>query len=135
MSLKLFDYECDNCGTIVERLVETDNEIRKRCHCGCMPKRIISFGRSATSDTWTRDSANALLDMEVARKSKDPVERELAVNPNRENLERYMRARGLRFAENEKGAPPVYRRPPEPDLKEVADKLYKQHRERTRIEL
>jgi hypothetical protein len=135
MSIKVFDYECDSCGRIVEHIIDLEREGVKSCRCGGVMKRIISFGRPSVNETWTRDSAAALLDMEIARRSSDPIERALALTPNRENLQRYMKAKNLRFAENEKGAPPVYRRPEEPDLNKIVDKLYNKHRERNRIEL
>jgi len=85
--------------------------------------------------SYAKESAAALLDMDAAKRSPDPLERELATNPNREHLRKYMRAKGLRHAENEGGAPPTYRKPPERDLRDIADLLWRRHQGRQRIEV
>ena len=134
----LVDMECRKCGRIVEELIETGDDPGILCICGGDYKRIFTMGGIYVGNqdgSYARDSAAALLDMDTAHKSPDPLARELSANPNRENLRRYMKAHNLRHAENEKGAPPVYRKPPERDLRDITDLLYRRHRERNRIEI
>lgn len=132
------DFECQGCGGIFEELINSGDWHSNCPKCGEMSNRIITVGRvyMGNSDgSWAVDSANALLDIDVSRMSNDPLERALATNPTRENLRRYMRSRGLRIAENEKGAPPVYKRPDPPDLSRISDQLYHRLRDRRSVTL
>lgn len=134
----LSDFECSWCGNVHEELIEWDDTQAVCPKCHAASDRIITLGGVYTGNqdgSYARDSAAALLDMDTAHKSPDPLARALAANPNRENLKAYMKAHNLRHAENEKGAPPVYRKPPDRDLRDVADLLYRRHRERQRIEI
>jgi len=133
----LVDFSCRRCG-VYERIVDAGTWTDKCPTCGRKTKRIFSVSRVYLGNqdgSYAAESAAALLDMDIARRSADPLERNLATNPNRENLQKYLKAKGLRHAENEKGAPPVYRRPPDPDLKSIADALMRRHQERKRIEI
>lgn len=133
----LVDFLCKTCG-VHERIVDSGTW-RDTCPtCGRKTKRIISMTGVYTGNqdgSYATESAAALLDLPIARKSTDPVTRNLATNPTRENLRKYLKAKGLRHAENEKGGPPVYRRPPERDLRPIADLLMRRHQERKRVEL
>lgn len=140
MSLRLYDFECQNasCGRIHEAL-EHDSVLARVCpFCQWHAKRIISVSGAfcANEDAeWVRSSAAALLDPDIARKSHDPIERRLAENPTRSNLSAYMRHKGLRIVENEKGGPPVYRKPEGPDRAAIRKQLVEKHVARRRIEV
>jgi len=139
MSLRLYDYECRHCGKIKEILTDSDETDIIPCLCGGNAHRIISapgvhLGNQDAK--WIRESAAALIDREVALKSKDPLERKLATNPDRASVKAYMKQKGLRYYENEKGAPPVYKKPPEIDTRSIGEAVYKKFRkEHRRIEV
>lgn len=138
--MPIYDYLCDKCGHISEHIHGINENPEMNCHLceGGVARRIISASGQYLGNLdspWTRSSAEALLDREVAKHSKDPIERALYENPNRENLNRYMKHKGLVIAENINGAPPVYRRPEEVDTRKLGDELYRRHRERKRLEV
>jgi len=111
------DFECANkrCKKLEEDVLIESHVWYKTCrHCGHDAKRIITIGRvnMANEDAQhIREAAKTLLDPETARHSDKPHVRDLAESPTRSNLQRYLKAEGLRYAENEKGAPPLYRKP------------------------
>jgi hypothetical protein len=82
-----------------------------------------------------RESVNALLDMETAHLSDKAHVRELAAHPTRSNLKRYLKAEGLRYAENEGGAPPRYKRPEAPDTSKIVKELIEKKRKRDGLEV
>jgi len=135
------DFECQNkrCKRLEADVLIESHVWYKTCrHCGHDAKRIISLGRvnMVNEDArHIRESAAALLDMEVARKSKDPIERALAESPTRSNLKAYLKHKNLRYAENEKGAPPIYRPKPELDMTKARNEAWERHRERNRLEI
>jgi len=135
--MPIYDYECKKCG--VFESIERINDTWTSCPtCGKNSKRIISMGgvNIVNEDVLhVRQSAEALLDKESAARDPRPHARDLAKNPTRSNLKRYLKAEGLRYAENEGGAPPRYRRPEGPDSKAITNDLYKKHREREAIEI
>lgn len=133
----LADFQCKACG-VHERIVDSGMWHDKCPTCGRKTKRIMSVSGVYTGNqdgSYAKESAAALLDMDAAKRSPDPLERELAANPNREHLRKYMRAKSLRHAENEGGAPPTYRKPPGRDLRDIADLLWRRHQGRQRIEV
>ena len=139
--MPIYVYECDKCGDQTEHILSIHADPQMNCHkCeGGVARRIIvaSGQYCANQDSpWVRSSAAALLDPDIARKSHDPIERRLAETPNRENLKAYMKHKGLRIAENEKGGPPVYRKPERgPDRAIVRKQLTEKLIARRRIEI
>jgi hypothetical protein len=137
MSLALFDFECPEHG-IFEELIDRRFWLEKCPKCGKMCHKIISACKInvANDDAQhIRESANALIDKETARFSEDPVTKALAEKPTRSNLNAYLKANKIRHVENEGGAPPRYRKPPEPDKKVLIKELYEKKRKRDRLEV
>ena len=130
----IVDFECQNkrCGAIEMDVMIDSNEWERTCPaCGAESKRIIAIGRINTANddaVHIREAAKALLDPDTARKSDKPHIRELAENPTRSNLNRYMKAEGIRYAENEKGGPPVYKRPAKVDMTKAKKEAYESYR-------
>jgi hypothetical protein len=103
-----------------------------------MSRKLISACRVniANEDALhIRQSAEALLDRETAHLSDKPHVRALAAKPTRTNLKAYLKAEGLRYAENEGGAPPVYRKPPPVDEKKLAEKVMQARIKDRRLEV
>ena len=137
--MPVYDYSCRKCG-IFEQLAKV-NEVWASCpSCGKNSKRIISIGKSAVNMAnedvlHVRQSADILLNKETAANDPRPHARALANNPTRTNLKNYLKAEGLRYAENEGGAPPRYRKPEGRDREAITGELYQKHRERSAIEV
>lgn len=135
------DFECTNkrCKKLAQDVLIDSYIWYRRCpYCGHDAKRIITLGsvNCANEDAQhIRESAAALLDMETARHSKDPIERALAESPSRSNLNAYLRHKNLRYVENEKGGPPVYRKKPDPDMSRVQREVMERYRDRNRLEV
>lgn len=134
----LADFECRRCHHVHETLCERDQAGAKCPKCGGKAKRIITLAGVYLGNQdakWVRESAAALIDREVALKSRDPLERKLATNPDRSSVREYMNRKGLRHFENEKGAPPVWHKPQDPDVRKLGDEAYKRHQDRKAIEV
>jgi|LSQX01.2.fsa_nt_gb hypothetical protein len=132
MAIRLFDFECPKHGLFEDF---QDAEINRiPCPvCGKVSMKRPSIGRVNVVNEdapHIRESAQALLDPETAHLSDKPHVRALAKNPTRSNLQRYMKAEGLRYVENEGGGPPRYRKPPDPDMSDVAGEILKKRRKR-----
>lgn len=124
----LFDFECSSCGTITEQLVDRDTETIACPVCGSEARKY--FGRSAgarlpDSAEWIH-SIKDVLDKE----SKAPHIREFFKSPTRENLQALMKKEGIRHMER---GEEIRKRQPDFDEDRMADRLLKQHMERTRI--
>lgn len=135
------DFECTNkqCKKQEPDVFIENHVWYKRCpYCGHDAKRIITLGSVNTANEdapHIRESARALLDPDTARHSDKPHVRALAENPTRSNLNRYLKAEGIRRAENEGGAPPRYRAPEKPDKEQIRKEVYEKYRERNAIRL
>jgi hypothetical protein len=80
----LADFQCKACG-VHERIVDSGMWHDKCPTCGRKTKRIMSVSGVYTGNqdgSYAKESAAALLDMDAAKRSPDPLERELAANPN-----------------------------------------------------
>ena len=133
----LFDFNCPDHG-IFEKFHNRNFWFAKCPTCGKKSHKILSIGRINTANEdapHIREAANMLLDKETAHLSEKVHVRELAAKQTRSNLNRYLKAEGIRHAENVKGAPPVYRKPDEPDKKALIDELWKKKRKRDRLEV
>lgn len=136
----LVDFECANptCGTIFEELAAPAQEFMFCPACGSRAKRIISVSGAYLGNQdakWIRESAEALVDKEAAVHSKDPLERQLATNPTREAVRAYMQQKGLRYFENQGGAPPRWKRPKEPDTSGRTERMWRKLQEMRRMEV
>lgn len=134
----LRDFECPS-GHITELFCH-DKQKKTKCPvCGKKAHKIITQGKSNLQAdegaAWIKESADALLDRETAHLSDKPHVRALAQEANRTNLRNYMKAEGIRHAENEGGGPPVYRRPERRSTEETARILYERHRERKALNI
>jgi len=126
------DFECMKCGHIHEDIIDSSVWEGTCPKCGGKTKRIMTLGgvNCANEDAkHIRDSASSLLDMETARYSDKPHVRELAENPTRSNLNRYLKAEGIRYAENEKGAPPIFQRRQPIDRDRLRKEVYDTYRQ------
>jgi len=137
--MPIYDYNCKKCGEFesIERISDTWTICPT---CGKRAKRIISLGGTAVNMTnedalHVRQSAEILLNKETAPTDPRPHVRDLANNPTRSNLKRYLKVEGLRYAENEGGAPPRYRKPEGRDRGAITKELLEKHRARTAIEV
>lgn len=137
MAIRLFDFECPRHG-LFEALVDAEKK-RVLCpRCGRISSKRPSIGRVNVLNEdapHIRESARALLDPETAHLSDKEHVRALAKNPTRSNLYRYLKAEGLRYAENEGGAPPRYRKPPDPDAGNIAAELLARKKKRDALEV
>lgn len=126
----LADFQCTyrKCGRIEEDLFIESGQWYKQCPaCRNLSKRIPSIGRINTVNddaSHIRDAARHLLDPDTAHLSDKVHVRELATNPTRSNLNRFLRAEKIRYAENEGGAPPRYKRPPKPDTTKQREAMH-----------
>jgi hypothetical protein len=137
MSFALFDFECSDHG-IFESLRERKFWFAKCPVCGKRSHKIISAPRInlANEDApHIREAADVLIDKETARFSDDPHVRALAEKPTRSNLNSYLKAKNIRYVENEGGAPPRYRKPEGPDRKALVKELFEKKRKRDRLEV
>lgn len=136
--MPLYDYECPKHGVFEEFASTCSKSLIKCPRCGKISRKLISACRInvANEDAFhIRQSAEALLDKETAHLSEKPHVRALAEKPTRSNLKAYMKAEGIRYAENEKGAPPVYKKPPPVDEKRIADKVMQARQRDKRLEV
>jgi putative FmdB family regulatory protein len=137
--MPLYDYECPEHGEF-EEFKGLNNVLIPCPICGKQSKRLVTIGRLGVSlanedAKHIRESAAALLDINTAKTSDKTHVRNLALNPTRTNLKRYLKAEKIRYAEPERGAPPVYKRPPEPDTRKITEQMAKNLQERRRIEV
>ena len=137
MSLALFDFECPEHG-IFESLIDRKFWLEKCPVCGKMCHKIISACKInvANDDAQhIRESANALIDRETARFSDDPITKALAEKPTRSNLNAYLKDKKIRYAENEGGAPPRFKKPEPVDTKSIAKEMWQKKQKRDRLEV
>jgi hypothetical protein len=129
----LSDFECQ-CGNIHEALISHDAQSDICPACGDMARRIITLGCSSGSQeapVWIK----SVFDV-IDKTDKRPHVREFLKHPTRSNYKNWMKGEGIKPVDyTEHGAPPVYQRPPEPDMNAVSKQLYERHRERQRIEV
>lgn len=137
--MPLYDFKCPKHGLFEEFLSSSETFSFVNCpKCGIMsPKQpcVCKVNIANEDAPHIRESANALLDMETAHLSDKAHVRELAAHPTRSNLKRFLKAEGLRYAENEGGAPPRYRKPEEPDRTKIIKEVIEKKRKRERLEV
>ncbi len=130
----LVDFSCNHCGNVYETLIEPDIWVGICSSCGQDARRIITSGGVSGNQevpVWLKSTLEV-----VDKTDKRPHVQEFVKNPTRENYKKWMKTEGIKpAAYTEHGAPPVYKRPPEPDLNVIAKNLYEQHRNRKRIEV
>jgi|GEM_PF-1925353 len=132
------DFECPKCGKIREEIVHSAVWQGTCPECHCLTKRIITLGgvNCANEDArHIREAARTLLDPETARHSDKAHVRDLAENPTRSNLKRYLKAEGLRYAENERGAPPLFRKPEPINREKLRKEVLDGYRKRNSISI
>jgi len=134
--MPIYDRECQLCHHMAES-IESVNEAYitrcPRCGKGGMLRIISSSGQyTANQDApWIK----SVLEV-VDRKSPAPHVQEFLKHPTRSNYKQWMKKEGIRPADHsDAGAPPVYRRPPDPDLSRIQKEVWEKHRERKRIEI
>jgi len=129
----LADFECSKCNTVTEHYVDAQQKTVK-CKCGGKAKKIISLPGvyvNSENPNWIR----SVLDV-VDKEDKRHHVQEFLKHPTRENYKRWMKEEKIRPVDwTVHGAPPTYRKPPEPDVDKIAGQLYQRLRERQRLEL
>lgn len=96
--MPIYDYVCDNCNLEEEHIEPIDRTEIPCGHCTGTMHRIFSpLGACAFNQdaAWIR----TVLEV-VAKDSNKPATREFVKNPTRENMQRWMRAEGIRHLEN-----------------------------------
>ena len=93
--MPLYDYQCEKCGAVQERLEKPERKRVKCPVCGKLSmKRIItlvSVNCSNDDSPWVRTCLNV-----VSKTDTDPATVEFRKNPTRTNLKKWMAAKGLR---------------------------------------
>jgi hypothetical protein len=131
----LADFECLGCKKITEAIVPMGSVAVKCPDCGDDAKRIISFGRGPDAGRDDPAWIKSVVDV-VDKDSQKPHVKAFVRNPTRRNYHAWMKGEGLRPLENERGAPPVYRKPREAfDHNRVAAEVARRRQERNRIEI
>ena len=126
----LRDFECDECGSIREKIVDSSLEYIRCVVCdGGLCKKIITAGRTYLGN----DSVNwipSVLEV-VDKESNDPHTKEFIKDPTRTNYRAWMKSTGLRpFEPGEKP-----NKPEGINETHVVDELMKMRRERHRLEV
>ena len=104
--MPIFDYECQDCGKIEEKIILDLDANEISCDCGGRAHRIISCSKTsiftANEDApWIR----SVLDV-VDKEATDKATVEFRKNPTRQNYKNWMKANGLRHLEpGEKAMP------------------------------
>lgn len=132
------DFECTKCGAVTEDIIDSSVWEGTCPECRGRTKRLIGIGAVNTVNDdapHIRESARTLLDPDTARHSDKAHVRDLALNPTRANLKRYMNVEKIRYVENEKGAPPAFTRPPKPDRTQQKEAAYEALRKSRAIEV
>lgn len=133
MSAILADFQCRR-GHVFEALV--DHGKKPKCpECGANTRRVYSVSKAYLGNqdcNHVRSAADVLIDKDD--RSREATE--LKAHPTRDNLEKFCKIRKLaRMDYTEHGGPPVWHRPPEPDLSNVRAEVARRHFERKRIEV
>ena len=127
------DFECPKCKKITEHFVDAQQKTVK-CKCGGIAKKIVSLPGvyvNSENPNWIK----SVLDV-VDKENKSPHVQEFIKHPTRENYKRWMKEEKIRPVDyTVHGAPPVYERPPEPDIDRIAGRLYQRLRDRQRLEI
>jgi len=132
--MPLYDYECPSCGIIPDVFAGINDDTTTCPHCGAESRRIVSISGQYCGNqdaTWLK----SVLDV-VDKSSRKPHVRAFVDNPTRENYKRWMKGEGIVPADHKvHGGPPVYQKPPDPDMTSVNKEVWEKHRARKRIEL
>ena len=130
--MPLYDFQCRDCKEIFERFAKQMERICECPKCEGNAYRIVSIGRSAyrPDARWLE----SVLDV-VDKTDKDPATQAFVAEPNRQNYQAWMKAKGLRpMAENEFRNP--FREKAEEEIhKRRTHVLLRQKRERETINL
>ena len=88
MSLKIFDFECYQCGHVHEEIVEADTKNLPCPKCNSLSRKIITFGHGGlqtdTNTTWLPSACITLL-----RPGEKPLQ-------TRDEYKRYLKANDIR---------------------------------------
>lgn len=130
--MPLYDYSCSRCGRIYELLFKiADRPHAVNCHvCGGFAlRRIAVSGVHCANDDapWVRTVVDV-----VDKKSQNPATREFIKNPTRSNLDRHLKANGLRHADKGEKFGKVG---PAFDVDRHTEKLVKYRREKNAIRI
>lgn len=129
----LCDYECRS-GHITEHYVHHKQKKIDCPVCKKSAKRIISVNGQYTANQdapWLK----SVLDV-VDKTSTAPHVKEFLKHPTRENYKNWMKGENIKPMDyNVHGSAPQFRKPPEPDVRALGDRIYQRHRERNAIEV
>lgn len=124
----VYDFECEECQTVIETIQDFKTEKIQCKICGGTARKIISLSgvNTANNDAeWIRSVREV-----VEKKSGKPHAEEFLKNPTRANLKNWMDKENLRHMEPGEGE-----RDPEPwrPDERFTDKLIQRHKERNGI--
>lgn len=130
--MPLYEYICDECGGRQERFCSMSerHEYLKCVACRGTARRTISVSgvHCANDDApWVRTVVDV-----VDKKSQNPATREFIKNPTRSNLDRHLKANGLRHADKGEKFGKVG---PAFDVDRHTEKLVKYRREKNAIRI
>jgi len=95
MPLRLWDFECKDCG-IFEDIVES-GETTVTCKCGKIADRIFTPSGMFIGNQ-DADWIKSVVDV-VVKDDKSPHVQEFIRNPTRDNMNRWMKKEGLRHCD------------------------------------
>lgn len=132
--MPIYDYQCTVCGNVEERIESIRKDTIKCAKCGKKSRRIISMSGVFTGNEdapWIRTVLDVVDKENPARHVQDFVK-----NPTRRNYKAWMKGEGIRPADHtDHGGPPVYQRPPPPDLTKITERIYQNHVARKKLEI
>lgn len=129
--MPVYDYECYECEHRFEVIESPSQQAARSCpECGKASRRIISAGRCFTGNN---EAAWVKTVQDVVAKGEDADahdRRFLSSGMTKNDLKRWMKAKGLRHLE-----PGEPTKPPKPDTSWVPERIMQMRRERRRIEV
>lgn len=131
----IVDAECKKCKNVSEVMIERGGMTPLCPRCGAKTRRVytpsgVYLGNQDCAHV--RSALSVLLDPD----DRSPRAQDLRSRPTRDNLNRYLKEKGLsRLDYTERGGPPTHKKPKEPDMAQVTAELFRRHRERQRLEV
>lgn len=125
--MPIYDMVCNHCGRVHEVITgpdDTDPVVCPLCQMGYASRIISASGVNCSNQDagWIKSAAEVAGD-------ETPQGRQFKRNPTRDNLQAWMKAKGLRHMDPGEGAT----KPPPPDQKRILKKMIERYRKRNRI--
>lgn len=128
--MPIYDYECQGCGHITERIERSGDDGVKKCVvCGeTKSVRIISATGQYCGNqdaTWLKSVTDV-----INRDTSNPMAKEFMSNPTRANYRMWMKSEDLRPMERNEQI-----KPQRPDFSRINREVWENHQARNRIEI